>query len=221
MKNHHIQLLLGIFCLQNAVAQNIDSTQLYGLRETWGIDQLSHSVYPGIRGSVQNYKWEDIEPSNNVWKWKSLDSEIMNTEVGLPITLMIFTKEESPDWLYTKAGVPKVIEYNSKNDSVGFSPYYPDPTYKFYFERMIDSVANHIKAFPDNIKKWLSIQGCLGEEDDYIGYRGVEGSDKNDTLSTHVNSIYQLNRTQLASLYKEYTLYYYNRYVGYGHWFWK
>jgi len=56
-------------------------------------------------------------------------------------------------FLYTKVGVPKVTEYNSKNDSVGFSPYYADPKYKFYFERMNRHRGEPYKGFPGERKK--------------------------------------------------------------------
>jgi hypothetical protein len=92
MKKPSHPLLLGIFACKTR-SRKISIPLNFTAFVKLGIGQLPHSEYEGIHGSVQNYKWEDIEPSNNVWKWKSLDSEIMNTEVDLPIMLMIFTKE--------------------------------------------------------------------------------------------------------------------------------
>ena len=146
-------ILLGV---TSAAAQSPDSSKkIYGIRQNWGGVPLSRSIYPEIRGLLTNFKWQDIEPSNNTWNWQQLDSVMMSRDCNTPFQLMIFTKDYAPDWLFTTAGVPKVIEYNSNNDSVGFSPYFADPNYKFYFERMIDSVAIHVKAYPGRVKKYL------------------------------------------------------------------
>ncbi|HYK47935.1 MAG TPA: T9SS type A sorting domain-containing protein [Parafilimonas sp.] len=216
------QLLLAIVLLgvtTAVAAQNADSTtKLYGVRQSWGGIPLTRSQYPEIHGLVGNFKWKDIEPFPNVWNWQQLDSDIASHEAGLPFQLMIFTKDNAPDWLYTTGGVPKVIEYNSTNDSIGISPYYPDPNYKFFFKRMIDTVAKHVKAWPANLKLYLSIQACLGEELDYIGYRNVDQARATglDQESIHVDPQYKLSSNQLAVLFKEFTRYYYYAYVGSG-----
>jgi len=141
---------------------------------------------------------------------------MMSRDSNTPFQLMIFTKDYVPDWLFTTAGVPKVIEYNSNNDSVGFSPYFADPNYKFYFERMIDSVAIHVKAYPGRVKKYLSIQACIGEQLDYIGYRNVDQARALglDTQTVHVDPQYKLTSNQLAVLFKEFTWHYYSAYLG-------
>src|SRR5262249_15457307 len=163
MKN---TLLLGVLLLAATAlsAQSTGSTDnIYGTRQNWGGSPLNKADYPEIYGLLYNFKWRDLEPQPNVWNWTALDAEMMKHDGTMPFQLMIFTKEEAPDWLFTTGSVPKVVEYNSKNDSVGYAPYWADPNYKFYFERMIDSVANHVKSYPDRVKKYLTIQACIGE----------------------------------------------------------
>jgi hypothetical protein len=180
-------LMIAFFFLVFIIKANgqVATTLNYGIWQTYG--DSSVSSIPQVRGRLLNFKWKDIETSNNVWNWTNFDKSLKKKATGLPAMLMIFTKENSPDWLYTSAGVPKVIEKNSNGDSVGFAPYFPDSLYKFYFKRMIDSVANHIAVYPVSVRNSIvGIQNCMGEEGDYIGYRGEDrvGEDPSLILNT-------------------------------------
>jgi hypothetical protein len=67
------------------------SKKIYGIRQNWGGVPLSRSIYPEIRGLLTNFKWQDIEPSNNTWNWQQLDSVMMSRDCNTPFQLMIFT----------------------------------------------------------------------------------------------------------------------------------
>ena len=118
----------------------------------------------------------------------------------MPTILMVFTKGNAPDWLYD-LGVPKVTERDSKGNFMSYCPYFADSTYKFYFKRMITAVRQHIEQLPLSIRSWIKgIQGCFGEEGDYIGYKGK------------VDAKYKLSDAQFTDLFEEFSTYYYNEY---------
>ncbi len=202
MKNHFTLLCVFCTCLffHNSYSQVTNPKVTYGIWQNCG-GIINKFDYPELNGRIFNYKWKDLEITDNVWDWASFDNYIKDrVSDSTPIILMIFTKGNAPDWLYQK-GVPKVTEMDSKGNAISYCPYFADPTYKSYFKRMIDTVYKHIENLPLATRVWITgIQGCFGEEGDYIGYKGS------------VASKYQLSTNQLADLFKEFTLYYYNNY---------
>lgn len=213
--NLNPKILLAFFLLLLTLKINAQladtSHNLYGIRQTFQGD-VPERFFPLLRGHVCNYKWKDLEVTDNVWNWQSFDKFIDSNLGNVPLMLMMFTKESSPNWLYTEKGVPRVIEYDKYADSIGFAPYFPNPAYKYYFERMIDSVANHLKAYPYYKRKYIGgIQACLSEEGDYIAYRNYGGS---DTGVLHVDSAYQLTLKQFRDLFHEFSRHYYDAYQG-------
>ena len=156
---------------------------------------------PMIDGRLLNFRWSEIETSNNVWNWTDFDKGLSDgVKDGLPVIFMVYTKEDAPSWIYN-AGVPKVTETDSKGDVVGYSPYFADEDYKFYFKRMIQKVHSHVETLSPSIRNYIiGVQGCYGSTGDYISYKG------------DVPSQYALDGKQFLELYKEFSQYYYDEY---------
>lgn len=165
-------------------------------------DPISKSLTPEIRGRTCNFTWKMIEPAPGQWDWVDFDSQLVSRAADtLPILFMIYTKEDAPEWLYDN-GVPRVIERNNAGEVIGHAPYYIDEEYTFYFKRMISEVRKHMDSLPAFVRKQIvGVQACFGSTGDYIGYKGT------------VNPQYFLREDQLFSLFKEFTLHYYNEYL--------
>ncbi len=183
------------------IAQTSDTTDYhYGIWQAFG-SPLSPDVYPEVRGQLCGFRWRDIEIAPNQWNWASFDSTLAAfAQQNLPIIFMVYTKQDAPDWLYDN-GVPKVIEKDISGTVTGFSPYYVDPDYKIFYERMITTVRQHIEALPDSIRRQIvAVQACLGSTGDYIDYKG------------NVDAQYRITATGFYDLFKEFSSYYYNEY---------
>lgn len=203
MKNQLICLCVGIlsFCTVPALSQVADlSKSNYGIWQTFG-DPLSLSVNPEVRGRLCNFRWAELEPSNNQWEWKQFDSNLaVRAKDGLPIIFMVYTKEDAPEWIYSN-GVPKVSEKDRKGDVIGFAPYFADSDYKTYFKRMITTVRKHVETLPDSVRsKIIAVQACLGSTGDYISYKG------------DVDPQYQISNAGFYDLFKEFTQFYFDEY---------
>lgn len=187
-----------IVCSFQSTAQV--SADEYGIWQTFG-NPFSTSQYPEIRGRLCNFRWKDLETSSGVWNWKEFDDDLTSrTKDGLPVIFMVYTKQDAPDWLYNN-GVAKVTETDSKGNVTGYSPYYADPDYKFYFKRMITKVHKHIETLPASVRNNIvGVQGCFGSTGDYISYKGT------------VPDKYYLSGTDFYNLFKEFTQYYYDEY---------
>ncbi|HRI20515.1 MAG TPA: hypothetical protein PLA68_06155, partial [Panacibacter sp.] len=118
----------------------------------------------------------------------------------VPFIYMVYTKENAPEWLYTN-GVPKVDERDSSGNITGHAPYYANPTYKFYFKRMIATVRQHVESLPASVRSHaIGVQGCFGSTGDYISYKGS------------VAPQYDLTSAQFSVLFREFCQYYYDEY---------
>lgn len=162
---------------------------------------MDAKMYPDVRGRMVSFDWKDIEPSNNQWMWTQFDSVLTaSTADGRPIIYMVYTKEAAPDWIFEN-GVPKVVEKNDKGEITGYSPYYADDDYKFFFKRMTTKVREHVETLKSTVRNnIISYQACFGSTGDYISYKG------------NVDPKYQLTSAQFASLFYEFTTHCYNEY---------
>ena len=173
----------------------------FGIWETFTTFN-NKALSPELKGRLCNVQWKQIESAHGVFSWDALDSVLYRTaNDSLPLTFMVYTKEDAPEWLYTTGNVPKVIERNDKGDSIGYAPYYMDMNYRTYFSEMIARVKGHVDSLPWNIRQWIiGVQPCFGSTGDYISYKGI------------VDPQYDLTAQQFLSLFKEFTLDYYNQY---------
>ena len=173
----------------------------FGIWETFTTFN-NKALSPELRGRLCNVQWKQIETAHGVFSWDALDTVLYKTaNDSLPLTFMVYTKEDAPDWLFTSGNVPKVIERNDKGDSIGYAPYYMNMNYRTYFSEMIAQVKGHVDSLPWNIRQWIiGVQPCFGSTGDYISYKGI------------VDPQYDLTAQQFLSLFKEFTLDYYNQY---------
>lgn len=201
MSKTFLLTLLALLCLACNLNAQTDSINYHsGIWQYLG-SNVDKQEYPEINGRLSNFRWKDIERLPGVWDWTEMDSEFTAKAAdSLPIIFMVYTKEDAPDWLWSN-GVPKVLETDDAGMVTGFAPYYADPTYKMYFERMISAVSAHVRTLPENIRnKIIGVQGCFGSTGDYISYKG------------NVPSQYKLSSDDFFSLFKEFTQYYYDEY---------
>ncbi|MEP6683130.1 MAG: T9SS type A sorting domain-containing protein [Parafilimonas sp.] len=171
-----------------------------GIWEDYGIPVKANGN-PEFKGRLVNIAWGDIEVSPNIWDWAAFDNDI-NDHIadGMPVIFMVYTGSNAPNWLYSN-GVPKVNQTNSSGGSVGVCPYYMDEDYNFYFKRMITTVRQHVESMDASIRnKIIGVQACFGSTGDQIAYKG------------DVASQYAISTDQFDSLFKVYSLYYYNEY---------
>ena len=203
MKNylHYVVIGLLYLCPISLSAQSTDSLLKFGVWQ-FGAAPLSSKLYPEISGRFSNLGWKDLEIAPDVWDWSIFDAEInARVEGGLLVMYKIYVKDESPDWLFTTGGVPKVNEKNSAGAVTGFSPYYLDPDYGVYFKRMVTKVRQHVETFAPNVRnKIVAVQACFGNTGDYIGYKG------------DVASQYAITNNQFDSLFYDFSTYFYNEY---------
>lgn len=195
-------IVLSGLCSLNVNAQITDTTNYnYGVWQTFG-DPLSSTKYPELRGRLCNFRWADLEPTPNGWNWTQFDSDLTSRAAdGLPITFMVYTGQDAPDWIYTTGGVPKVPMTDNLGNLLGYAPYYQDPEYKSLFKQMITAVHQHVETLPSNVRnKIVAVQGCYGSTGDYISYKG------------NVPSQYYIDGKGFQALFQEFSQYTYDEY---------
>lgn len=200
MSNRLLLIVVLYLLTLHSTAQTDTSLISAGIWQYTGT-ALPKDKHPEMNGRLSNFRWADLEPSPNQWNWKEFDSELTaKASDSLPIIFMVYTKEDVPDWIFSK-GVPKVTEKDDNGNVTGYSPYYADPDYKKYFKRMITTVSAHIKTLPPNVQSMIiAVQGCYGSTGDYISYKG------------NVDPQYKLSGDDFFALFKEFSLDYYNEY---------
>jgi hypothetical protein len=204
MSNQTKRAIVALSCL---IASTIAKGQTNKISTNDGIWQdyggaVSASTYPEIHGRLVNVNWSDIEDSPNHWHWDLFDTDV-NQHIAdtMPVIILVYTGPAAPNWIYTVGGVPEVYATNNTGDTVASSPYYLDTDYNNYFKRMIDSVKQHIQSYPSSTRNLIiAMQGCYGSTGDQIAYKG------------NVAPQYQITSAQFDSLFKVYSLYYYNTY---------
>jgi hypothetical protein len=198
---HFIALIyLFAFSVANGQASNSISPTA-GIWGDYG-PVASAKTYPEQHGRLVNINWSDIETSNNNWSWSVFDSDVsQHIADSMPIIILLYTGPNAPNWIYSNGGVPKVNATDSTGTVVASSPYYLDSNYNNYFKRMISNVKQHIQSYPSATRNLIiGIQGCYGSTGDQIAYKG------------NVPAKYAISSTQFDSLFKVYSLYYYNQY---------
>jgi hypothetical protein len=132
---------------------------------------------PWLRGALVQLKWHDLEPASGHFAWAYLDSALGKyADAGFYVTFQVWAGPASPDWVYD-AGVPRVKTSGKGDDGVRAHdtfPYYLDPHYKTFYERMIRAVAAHVDALPKALReKIVCIQSAEGSTGDVAAYKGA------------------------------------------------
>lgn len=203
MKNRAGQLIAMMYLLAIMPAKAQTVSQVFsnsGIWADYGVP-VSPKVYPEFKGRLVNINWADFEVAPNVWDWTIFDKDI-NDHIAdsMPVIILVYTRMNAPDWIFSN-GVPKVNETNVIGTVIGYSPYYLDSDYNVYFKRMITKVREHVQAYQPAIRnKIIGVQACFGSTGDQIAYKG------------NVAKQYEITDAQFDSLFKVYSLYYYNEY---------
>ena len=196
---NQIRQILAIMCLFVSTVANTQAVKDVfsnsGIWEDYGTP-VSATTYPEFKGRLVNCSWSDIEVAPNVWDWKIFDEDITDHIAdNMPVIFMIYTRMNAPDWIFSN-GVPKVNETDNNGLSVGYSPYYLDSDYNFYFKRMITQVRLHVQSMDAATKsKIIGVQACFGSTGDQIAYKGS------------VAKQYEITDNQFDSLFKVYSAY--------------
>ncbi len=203
MKNLLIAGFAAMFCMpQISTAQiNPPVPDNFGIWESFTTFN-NKSSSPELKGRLCNAMWKSLEISHGVYTWDALDTVLYRAASdSLPLIYMVYTKMAAPDWLFTTGNVPKVVERNDKGDSTGYAPYYLDMNYRNYFKEMVTRVKQHVDSLPWSVRQWIiGVQPCFGSTGDYISYKG------------YVAPEYQITSQQFFTLFKEFSLDYYNEY---------
>jgi hypothetical protein len=159
-----------------------------GIWGIWGGENVSAEGHPWFKGVVTTTDWKSIEPQNGVFSWDAFDKKVQSiTSKGLKVMLMVYHGNACPDWIYDEVGVPVVrITGNHPSDSKPY-PYFLDPRYRPYLERMIRETAKHIAAYPPELKKMIvGVQCPTGKSGDPQPYHA--GTLDNEKYAIDVQS---------------------------------
>ncbi|MEO7522724.1 MAG: hypothetical protein ABIT58_01445 [Ferruginibacter sp.] len=159
------------FCMCKTFAQNKNGEVL----GVWGHgNKVSKSIIksmPYIHGWNFTFQWRDLEPEKGKFDWKLFDDQIkvpINSNIN--VGFMVWVGQFSPEWVYDKDGVQKVL-FNDKMHKAQYYPYYMNPAYKADYFAMMQAVADHIKQMPlamrSKISFWMSAEGSTGDETPY------------------------------------------------------
>lgn len=153
-------ILVLVFC-QEILSQKPEWAGVWGI---WGGEKYSNSTYPWYKGTKVSSTWKQIQPGRNTFVFTNLDNQITAAvNNGLYVGFMVYISPDfAPEWLYTEAGVPKVVTTNGDTH-----PYYFNDTFKSEFKRMITAVADHIDTYPANVReKIVLVQAIVSKSGD-------------------------------------------------------
>lgn len=128
---------------------------------------------PFIKGWNFTFAWKNIEPEKGAFNWRFFDDQLtIAAKSNLDIGFMIWVGQNSPEWIYTKDGVPKVETDDNKHD-VPYYPYYFSPAYKAAYFTLLKEVVAHVSSLPPLVRNkvlfWMSAEGTTGDETPYKG----------------------------------------------------
>ncbi|MCX7011615.1 MAG: hypothetical protein NTW86_03445 [Candidatus Sumerlaeota bacterium] len=156
-----------------------------GVWGIWGGEKVSREGRPWFKGVVVTTNWVSVEPQDGQYDWSSLDEKARQVAGnGLYMMVLVYHGDKCPAWIYESGGVPKVItDATNKKNSV--HPYYIDPHYKPLLSRLIRATAQHIAAYPPEIRsRIIGVQCPTGKSGDPQPYNG-EPLDKKYDLPSH------------------------------------
>lgn len=132
--------------------------------------------YPFMRGVLNPIPWRNLEPQRGRIDWESFDKSLSEmASAGLYINLMIWVGPHSPEWIYTEAGVRRILTSQNKGgDNFAGYPDYLDSTYRRLWFGMLDAVADHLDHAPAYIRnKVVLFQSAEGTTGDETPFKGV------------------------------------------------
>src|SRR6478752_9310737 len=137
-------------------------------RGVWGFgannfanDISNYASAYGWKGYQLLMDWNDIETSDNVFTWTTLDSRITTVlNSGLEAGIEFLVGKDCPAWLQTSAG--------TFTTTVDTYPKYYNPVYETRYWRFLRKVVEHLSSRGD-VKFWQVTEGATGDEGAYRG----------------------------------------------------
>ena len=147
-------------------------------------DKFDSKEYPFLKGFSFNQSWADVERQPGTYDWSGLDRAMENAlKRNQFVYLSLGVGPEAPEWIYSH-GVPVVKTEGALEKHLQkwrCYPYYLDPEYKTYFQRLITEFGNHIRSYPKEKQEHIAFiqvkTGCTGDE---VPYKGVAVEKKYD-----------------------------------------
>lgn len=152
-----------------AAASGAQIQDAYGIWVRGSRYDLKEFPYRGVEIDL---KWEDVQPSENVFAWKDFDEALERAAgLGLYACVGINVGPMSPAWLYDK-GIPKVMT-PSHRARKGPYPYYLDPRHVAYYHRLIEEFGKHVRGLPPRLtSRIIFVQVKTGSTGDEAPYKG-------------------------------------------------
>ena len=131
-------------------------------------------TYAGLKGVPIVVGWDKLEPEDGVYNWDLIDDIIKKAAANNKyVFTLLWINPTEPQWLYDK-GVPKVEIDSFKIDPNFAIQAYPlDEKYKFYSERIITKLAEHLRSLPPELFKRVLfhqvVEGSTGDDHCYKG----------------------------------------------------
>jgi hypothetical protein len=205
-------------------AQALSKPDYPGIWGIWG-SGVSAEDKPWLKGHVIAIGWQDIETADGQFDWDKLDSKIDKAaEQGLYVMVLVYTGSKNPEWLYS-VGVPRVASNNKGktsyayylNDNNGDGDGDDVGEFRYYFKRMIASVAQHLNHLNNDAtlptyKKILAIQGPVGASGDPQPYERQTTNVAASNGWFGEGTPYAISEAQWDAYQKEMFLYYQEQY---------
>jgi hypothetical protein len=145
-----------------------------GTPNAWNGKILPNETYSKMRGIPIVIGWNELEPKAGVYNWDLIDDIIKKAAANQKyVFTLLWLNPTEPDWLYEN-GVPKVEINTYKSDkNFSYNAYPLDAEYKFYSERIITKLANHLRSLPENLFKYILFHQVVeGSTGDGYCYKG-------------------------------------------------
>ena len=148
----------------------------------WKPGQISRADCPALRSVPLILGWSKLEPEPGRYEFDRYVGNPLRAAAGedLHVTLMIWVRPSTPEWLFTDKGVPRVYtnrEVNplgtqmSKQDNL--HPYYFDSAYRKHFFALIDAFGAYVCGLPNELRERIvfvqSAEGSTGDGQPYKG----------------------------------------------------
>lgn len=168
-----------------ALAERPGRPDYCGVWGIWGGEKVSTEGRPWFKGVVVTTNWESVEPERGRFDWSKFDQDVMSvTDKGLNVMLLVYHGCKCPEWIYSEAGVPKVLT-DEPNESQRIHPYYLDPAFRPLLVNLIQKTAEHVQAYPPEVRdKIIGVQCPTGKSGDPQAYNGTP-LDKRFAINLH------------------------------------
>jgi Beta-galactosidase len=166
-----------------------------GTPNRWNGKIEASETYSKLRGIPIVIGWNELEPKEGVVNWTLMDDIIKKAAAHHKyVFTLLWLNPTEPDWLYEN-GVPKVEIKTYKTDkNFSYNAYPLDPKYKYFSERIITQMANHLRSLPDSLFKYILFHQVVeGSTGDGYCYKGDP-----------VDPKYAIDKTSVWPAYEEY-----------------